>query len=119
MLPKIDDAPGVAIYADPPYLAETIGASKYVHDFTVADHAKLAEQLRRFTAARVVVSYYASPKLAVLYPGWTQIDCSRHKHLHVQNKRGSTRSEAPEVLLVNGSAFESAKLAEDLFADVN
>jgi DNA adenine methylase len=108
VLPKIEDGPGVAIYCDPPYLPETVsGNSRYLHDFTEADHKRLADILRTFKRARVVVSYYAAPQLQKLYPGWTVLDCSRRKHLHCQNKRGSTRTEAPEVLLVNGPELHS------------
>lgn len=99
VLPKIEDADGVSIYADPPYLEE---GGLYLHSFSQTQHRQLAEQLRRFTKARVVVSYYAHPLLAELYPGWTVVDCSRQKHLAVQNKRGTVRASAPEVLLING-----------------
>lgn len=116
LLPKIDDAEGVAIYVDPPYLPGTVsGNSRYQHDFTAAQHKQLAELLRRFKRARVVVSYYAAPELVKLYSGWTQLDCSRHKHLHCQNGRGSSRSEAPEVLLINGPVFEGPAETADLF----
>lgn len=109
VLQKIEDAPGVAIYADPPYLPDTVaGNSKYLHDFSPQQHRTLADMLGQFKHARVVVSYYAAPSLDVLYDGWTKIDCSRHKHLHTQNRRGSTRKEAPEVLLVNGPVYSAA-----------
>jgi len=85
VLPSLDDADDTAIYVDPPYFPETRGAlsdgrqgsktAKYLHDFIEADHVRLAESLCKFRRARVVVSYYGSPKLAGLYPGWTQIDC--------------------------------------------
>lgn len=105
VLPKLQDDRDLAIYADPPYLPDTVaGNSKYLCDFSEADHQQLAEQLRRFKSARIVVSYYQSPTLKKLYPGWTVLDCSRQKHLHVQNKRGMGRNEAPEVLLINGPA---------------
>ncbi len=112
VLPKIEDAPGVAVYCDPPYLPGTVaGNSKYVHDFANGDHQRLATELRRFKRARVVVSYYEAPELADLYPGWVQMDCSRQKHLHVQNKRGTGRKSGPEVLLINGQpAAENGRL---------
>ena len=117
LLPKVEDAPGAAIYADPPYLPDTVsGNSKYLHDFTPQQHRILADMLGQFKKARIVVSYYDAPSLEVLYPGWTRIDCSRHKHLHVQNKRGSKRTEAPEVLLINGPAFATAEESEGMFA---
>ena len=120
VLPKIQDDAGVAIYVDPPYLTETFSSnSRYVHDFDglfdwvqpdgtilkISKHDALARMLRRFQKSRVVVSYYDHPQLQSLYPSWTFLDCSRHKHLHVQNKRGSTRTAAPEVLIVNGPAY--------------
>lgn len=108
VLASIEDAEGVAIYVDPPYLPETVSSnSRYLHDFGDGAHARLAALLSScFAKARVVVSYYDGPALASLYPSsrWTKIDCSRHKHLHTQNRRGSKRVEAPEVLLVNGAA---------------
>jgi DNA adenine methylase len=111
VLTKIEDDDGVAIYCDPPYLPGTVaGNSKYVYNFADADHARLAKELSRFKRARVVVSYYAAPELEQLYPGWAVIDCSRHKHLHCQNKRGSKRTEAPEVLLLNGAPITNATL---------
>lgn len=107
VIPNIDDASGVAIYIDPPYFeGSRSGTAKYLYDFgSDDDHARLAEQLGRFTQARVVVSYYDHPRLTELYPDWTKIDHRRSKHLHVQFKRGAKRSEAPEVLLVNGPSY--------------
>lgn len=116
-LAKLQDDPELAIYADPPYFHETRGNAKkpgqmsrdvYVHDFAADDHQRLADALGRFQHARVVVSYYADQRLANLYPGWTVLDCSRQKYLHVQNKRGMGRKEAPEVLLINGPVFENS-----------
>lgn len=116
---RIDDVDGVAIYADPPYLHATRGGgggSQYLHDFTEAgdvyslfgekdDHARLAEALRRFKRARIVVSYYDHPRISQLYPGWTIRRVYRQKNLHVQNKRGMGHCEAPEVLLLNGPSY--------------
>lgn len=115
VLPKIRDAGRTAIYADPPYLLDTRGhkggGSRYEHDFKEEDHVELAKQLARFKQARVVVSYYDSPKLAELYPApqWTKIDCTRFKNLSVQNGREQERTTAPEVLLVNGPPYEEAQ----------
>lgn len=108
VLPKIEDDEGVSVYCDPPYLPETMsGKARYLHDFRPEDHEKLAEELQRFKKARVVVSYYASPQLQALYPDWTFLDCSRHKNLQVQNRRGLKREgEAPEVLIINGPLFQ-------------
>lgn len=105
LLESIEDQAGTAIYVDPPYLLTTRkgsrGSGRYLHEFTIDDHRLLASALARFAKARVVVSYYAAPELADLYPGWEIIDCSRPKHLSVQGRRGATKQDAPEVLLVN------------------
>ena len=99
LLPRIDDAPGTAIYVDPPYLKK---GAKYVHDFEAPDHERLAKLLGRFKRSRVVVSYYADPQLADLYPGWTQREIVVSKALSVQGRRGGTDSKATEVLVING-----------------
>lgn len=112
IIPRISDEKGVAIYVDPPYIHATRsghgGGSRYLHDFhdgdllNEDDHARLAKMLRRFQCARVVVSYYEHPRLAGLYPGWTTRKCTVSKQLHLQNRRGAERADAPEVLLING-----------------
>jgi len=108
VLPKIEDSPEAAIYIDPPYLHNTMtGQATYLYDFTAENHRQLAVEVKRFRHARVVLSYYDSPELHELYAGWTVVDCARHKHLHVQNRRGSKRAEAPEVLIVNGAEVAS------------
>lgn len=97
---RVEDKAGTAVYVDPPYLAK--GAA-YVHDFEDADHVRLAAALRRFTRTRVVVSYYADPRLAELYPGWTVVDVGVTKSLVNQGRResGAEPAKAPEVLLCN------------------
>lgn len=123
VIPRISDEEGVAIYVDPPYLKSTRtgkgGGSRYRYDFhegdlfSPSDHVRLAEQLRRFKKARVVVSYYDDPRLAELYPAfrgndpwWTVRRCDVNKQLHMQNKRGAKPVKAPEVLLINGPSYE-------------
>jgi DNA adenine methylase len=123
IIPKFEDAVATAIYIDPPYPHETRGArsagttahsSRYLHDFGAAtdglfgsdDHAQLAEMLRAFDRARIVVSTYDCPRMRELYDGWTVIECPTHKHLAAQNTRGSrSRTVAPEILLLNGPSF--------------
>lgn len=108
ILGRIDDAEGTAIYCDPPYLTK---GSKYVHDFAPEDHRHLAEALGRFRQARVVVSYYADPRLADLYADWQVLECPTAKHM-VQSGRRDQRGavSAPEVLLVNQPLPEQASL---------
>lgn len=102
LIPRIEDASGVAIYADPPYIVK---GAKYVHDFAESDHARLADMMQRFKKSRVVISYYDHPRLDELYPGWTKVFCTTNKALAAQNKRGSVRAKAPEVLLINGPSY--------------
>jgi len=109
---KIEDAPGVAIYPDPPYINE---GGAYEHSFDTNagsmfgdDHERMAEAACRFTHARIVISYYDHPRLDDLYPGWTKVRCTMSKALAAQNKRGANRSEAPEVLLINGPSYTEA-----------
>lgn len=115
IIPRIDDVDGVAIYVDPPYIQDSRsgstspgGSSRYLHDFhdgdllNADDHARLAQMLRRFQHARVVLSYYDHRRLEKLYPGWTKRKCAVYKTMHLQNVRGAKPVDAPEVLLMNG-----------------
>lgn len=126
IIDRFEDDPATAIYADPPYPAETRsnvatdgekkggGGGRYLHEFKHGggslfgaedDHARLARILRQYKHARVVVSTYDCPRYRELYEGWTFIDCAMLKLLHQQNGRGARAKEAPEVLIVNGPSF--------------
>lgn len=99
LLDRIEDASGVAIYCDPPYLEK---GAKYVHDFDSETHDRLAESLRRFKKTRVVVSYYEHPRLKDLYRGWRVERIEVTKSLVSQgmrDKEGATK--AVEVLISN------------------
>lgn len=99
LIDRIEDASGVAIYCDPPYLEK---GAKYVHDFDSETHDRLAESLRRFKKARVVVSYYEHPRLKDLYSGWRVERIEVTKSLVSQgmrDKEGATK--AVEVLISN------------------
>ena len=103
LITRIEDAPGVVIYCDPPYIEK--GAS-YVHDFDSWDHHRLAKLLHRFTKTRVVVSYYEHPRLAELYPKWTKASIDVTKAMASQGRRDAKNDiRATEVLLVNGPLF--------------
>lgn len=99
LLERVEDAPGVVIYCDPPYLVK---GAKYVHDFTPEDHQRLATTLSRFKKTRVIVSYYEHPLLDDLYPGWFKRRLKANKHLVNQGQRDKGGAvAAPEVLLMN------------------
>lgn len=118
IIDRFEDVKETAIYVDPPYAGETRGKIKdgrsgvYLHEFNHEpsllesdQHAKLAEILRRYRKARVVVSYYDCPRIRELYDGWTFVEHTRQKHLHAQNGRGARPKEAPEVLIINGPSY--------------
>jgi len=107
LLEEIEDADGAAIYVDPPYIKK--GAS-YVHDFKADDHRRLAEALSRFRASRIVLSYYQHPLLDELYPTWTKVKYSLAKSMVNSGMRDKAgRTDAPEVLLLNGSTYAEKK----------
>lgn len=126
IIDRFEDDAATAIYADPPYAAETRsnvsseagskggGGGRYLHEFKHGDglfagddHARLAAVLRAYKRARIVVSAYDCPRYRELYDGWTFIDKTRQKHLHAQNGRGARPKDAPEVLIVNGPEFKA------------
>lgn len=141
-LPRIEDADGVLIYIDPPYLKK---GAKYVHDFDqqfnefadgrvapvdhtfmlepgepwpklLTAHEYLAKLLRRFKRTRVVVSYYDDPQLASLYPGWTVRHLKASKALVNQGRRDAGGAvAAPEVLLINGPSLVAPAEPAGLF----
>jgi DNA adenine methylase len=108
-LERIGDADDVVVYLDPPY---TQKCAKYRHDLAPSDHARLAAAASRFKRARVVVSYYDAPDVRALYDGWTFVGCPRNKGLaNGGSLRKGGRTEAPEVLILNGpSRVEAADL---------
>lgn len=107
LLEEIRDEAGTAIYLDPPYIEKS---DEYLHDFVTYegiwpdDHRRMADVVRRFKKARVVVSYYAHPRLAELYPRdlFTHVDCARTS---LRSRGAGGPKLAPEVLIVNGPSL--------------
>jgi DNA adenine methylase len=124
IIDRFEDVKETAIYADPPYEAVTrsTGAikngrgGKYLHEFDHSagmfgdDHQRLADILHGYRHARIVVSYYDCQRIRELYSGWTFVEHTRQKHLHVQNGRGAGLKEAPEVLVINGPSYAGGSL---------
>jgi DNA adenine methylase len=98
LIGKVEDQAGMAIYVDPPYMKDK---RDYVHDFKAADHEFLAAALRRFSNARIVVSYYEHPKLDELYPNWYRQSFRVTKVISHVGQRGKNDKRAIEVLLSN------------------
>jgi DNA adenine methylase len=117
ILDRFDDVPDTAIYVDSPYHEEARGgmgsaSGRYLHDFEHRtslfgpdDHTRLRDALAAYSQARIVVSHYDCPAVQALYQGWTIVPCHRQKHLHAQGGRGGRKSEAPEVLIINGPSY--------------
>lgn len=127
IIDRFEDHPSTAIYADPPYPAETRsnlnddgsassggGGGRYLHEFShggdglfpaADDHAKLAFMLRAYRRARIVVSTYDCPRYRELYHGWTFVPHPMQKNLHAMGGRGARPMEAPEVLIINGPSL--------------
>lgn len=135
LLPRIEDADGVVIYVDSPYIKK---GARYVHDFDnevyhlfsdgtirhvdhcfecdasdppkrISAHEHLALLLKRFGKTRVVVSYYDHPELDRLYPNWTKVSHEVTKAMvnqGMRDRKGSTK--ATEVLLINGPSYAEA-----------
>ncbi len=109
-LKAIDDDAGLVIYLDPPYLQETRSA-RYLVDvedgtgtfYESEDfYSQLAAAVRKFTAARVALSFYAHERLRRLFPpsdGWRHLDAARAKHLSVT--AGGEAAVAPELVITN------------------
>lgn len=96
---KVEDKAGVIIYVDAPYLAKVV---QYKHDFTPADHTRLAQALNRFRHTRVLVSYYDHPLLTPLYTNWRRVELVVNKGLaNASYRDGNVTVAAPEVLLCN------------------
>ncbi len=120
ILDRFEDCAGTAIYADPPYHADTRsmgkngGGGRYQHEFDHEagmfgdDHTRLRDILSGYRKARIIVSYYDSPRIRELYKGWTFVEHTRQKHLHAQNGRGARPKDAPEVLIINGPSYAEA-----------
>lgn len=104
LIERIEDQEGTVIYLDPPYVEK---GAEYIHDFESDDHRRLADLVKRFKNARVIVSYYEHPLLDELYAGWTFVRCPVNKAMC----RGITGAvEAPEVLIINGESVTGGSL---------
>ena len=108
-LEMIRDEPGTVVYCDPPYLSETrCDNAKYVHDFSAEDHQRLASALKRFTKARVVVSYYRNPTTDLIYDGWKCVDYIGRKNMSNVGVTPSKELNAQECVYVNGEIYPEA-----------
>lgn len=131
LLDAISDEDGVVVYVDPPYVVkgaryvfddnikpacvsedEWIAALEFANQHTfdipierVAWHYVLAQRVKRFQKARVVVSYYEHPLVRLLYPQFVVRKCPVVKALVQGNGHVKGAVEAPEILLLNGPSY--------------
>lgn len=108
IIENIKDDSVTAVYIDPPYLDKS---DKYLHDFSDDEHKKLAELLRCFEKAKVVISYYDDDRLADLYgpADWRKIRFGKSYASLRNATRGPKkrpRKEQVEILLVNRNVKE-------------
>lgn len=113
VLADVPDEPSTLIYLDPPYLHQTRGGARYVHDVTDATggmfehldfHAELAARVHTKENAAVVISYGGHERVGRLYPesdGFIHADLARVKRsAAASSKDGVNQSEYPEVAVV-------------------
>jgi len=110
ILENIKDTEDTTVYCDPPYFDKS---DKYVHDFIDEQHERLAQSLRRFKRARVLLSYYDDPRLDLLYEGFNKIKCTVSTQSLKNATRGpkkKARKQQVEVLLVNSDVEQKKGL---------
>lgn len=117
IIDRFEDSAKTVIYVDSPYHPSsragfTAGTKNhYVHEFTLGQHEMLAEVLRLYRRARIVVSHYDCEAVRQLYDGWTFVDKTRNKQITTMATKGASTAVAPEVLIINGPSFATqAKL---------
>lgn len=103
-LARCEDAPRHGIYCDPPF--PEVG-DRYRHQFTEANHRRLAVTLSHFKETRVVCRFYRHELIEELYP-----ECNWTWRRLVGRKQSN--AEAPEVLVINGP---SKAVADGLFGE--
>lgn len=92
------DQTGHVVYVDPPFPGP---GDAYRHKFTESDHRRLAAELSRFQACRVVCRFYDHPLIRELYPmpRWTWV--------HALTKKQSNAEQA-DLLIINGPSNRKA-----------
>ena len=105
------DVPDAVLYVDPPYLADTRACvDDYAFDaHAPEEHRALAEVLRG-CAGTVLLSGYASPLYAELYPGWHRVE--REVQRPTSNGRGAAAARATEVIWANRPLTHAPTLFE-------
>lgn len=91
-LDRAEDSAGHGIYCDPPFPGP---GDRYKHQFTEAQHTRLAHSLSVFTLTKVVCRFYDHPLIRKLYPPE-----GRWKWTHLEGRKQSN-DKAPEVLIAN------------------
>ena len=112
---SVPDGPDLIAYFDPPYVHQTRGNRRYALDVDDATggfrededfHARVAERIRGYAGARVVVSYYEHERVRRLYPKpWVVMSA---RELGQTVNKNSGRGEAPEVFAMNFDPREEA-----------
>lgn len=100
IIDNIADDRDTVVYCDPPYFDKS---DKYLHDFTPEQQVQLSQSLKRFSKARIFVSYYDHPALEALYEGWRKIRfavSTQSLRNATKGKKKNPQKEQVEVLLI-------------------
>lgn len=102
------DTPETAFYIDPPYVSDTRNTrGAYRHDYTDADHRRLAEQLHGVQGG-VVLSGYDCDLYRELFGGWRKVQ----REVNASGQQGGI--DRTECLWLNPTAQERQR-QHDLF----
>ena len=99
-LDRCEDSAGHAIYCDPPFPGP---GDRYRHQFSEAEHRRLAGRLDGLQNARVVCRFYDHPLIREIYPE------GRHWTWRRLVGRKQSNAKAAELLIVNGPSHGRSK----------
>ncbi|PIM51909.1 DNA methyltransferase [Roseateles chitinivorans] len=104
------DREDALFYLDPPYLtAQGRGTHIYTHDFTIADHRRLAETAHALKAMVVISGYPSDLYDQELFAGWER---------HERKALADGARERTEVVWLNPACSRALYIARgDLFAE--
>lgn len=95
-LDRCEDSEGHGIYCDPPFPGP---GDRYKHQFSEAQHRRLAARLGEFKLTRIVCRFYDHPLIRELYPEgqWT--------YVRLKGRDQANNGEKSELLVINGKSY--------------
>lgn len=89
LIAKVHDTAKTGLYCDCPWHMQ---GDQYLHDFSEDDHRRLAESVKTFILARVLLRYDDCEFIRELYSGW---------HIKERSARSKSNSAVPEIWITN------------------